>query len=105
MGDAYLPFLNANAQAWHNKQRVFDADIQGAPYRNMPVSQYRVWCLEQLKDHFYALPEPTRAEAQTLLEAQGCLEPLLLMKNSESGYDREGNAPFRGRRVHYDNKG
>lgn len=102
IGDAYLPFLNANAAAWRAGQRRFDAEIQGASYRRMPVSQYRVWCLEQLRAHLAALPEGPAAEARALLEAHGCWQPLFLLDRLESRYDPDGMVPFRGRVVHYD---
>ena len=103
IGEAYLPFLNANAAAWKAGRRRFDADIQGAPYRRMPVSQYRVWCLEQLRAHFAALPDAARTAARTLLEAHGCWQPLFLVEAIDSRYDPERRVPFHGRTVHYDN--
>jgi glutathione S-transferase len=103
IGEAYLPFLNANAAAWQAGRRLFDADVQGAPYRRMPVSQYRVWCLEQLRAHLVALPGAARAQAQALLEAHGCWQPLFLVGGIDSRYDPDGRVPFHGRAVHYDN--
>ena len=103
VGSAYLPFLNANALAWQAGQRRFDAQIQDVHYRNMPVSQYRVWCLEQLRAHFEALVEPARAAARSLLEQHACWEPLQSVAELASGYDPDGRVPFRGQRVHYDN--
>lgn len=105
IGEAYLPFLNANAEAWKAGQRRFDAEIQGVRYRRMPVSQYRVWCLEQLRAHFEALPAAARVEARALLEKHGCWRPLFLVEAPSSGYDPDGRLPFRGRKVHYDNAG
>jgi glutathione S-transferase len=103
IGDAYLPYLNANAEAWHAGQARFDATIQGVPYRRMPVSQYRVWCLEQLRAHYAALPDGPRAAARTLLEAHGCQAPLFRLEALDSRYDPDGRVPFRGRKVHYEN--
>jgi hypothetical protein len=105
IGSAYLPFLNANAEAWKVGQRRFDAEIQGVHYRRMPVSQYRVWCLEQLRAHFEALSGVASAEARALLEKHGCWEPLFEAVAIDSHYDPEGRVPFRGRKVHYDNAG
>lgn len=102
IGDAYLPFLNANARAWSARARRFDAEIQGVHYREMPVSQYRVWCLEELRRHFGELPEPARHEARALLERHGCWDPLF-QEEIDSRYDPEGRVPFHGRKVHYDN--
>jgi glutathione S-transferase len=94
VGDAYLPFLCANAQAWKARQTRFDATIQGAPYGGLGVSRYRVWCLEELRRHFTALPEPVREEARRLLEAHGCWEPLWRVEAPESGVDPQRSAPF-----------
>ncbi|MEM7016266.1 MAG: glutathione S-transferase family protein, partial [Pseudomonadota bacterium] len=104
IGNAYLPFLNANAEAWKAGQQQFDAEIQGVPYQRIPTSQYRVWCLEQLRTHFAALPEETQAAACTLLEQYGCWQPLFQIEVLDSRYDPEGEVPFRGRKVHYHNQ-
>jgi glutathione S-transferase len=102
IGSAYLPFLNANASAFAAGHQRFDADIQGAPYRKMPVSQYRVWCLERLRAHYEALPEEAAGPARALLEKRGCWEPLWEIRDLGSRYDPEGRVPFHGRKVHYD---
>lgn len=103
IGSAYLPFLNDNALAWQAGKRRFDARVQGVHYRRMPVSQYRVWCLEQLRGHFEALPDAPAAAARALLEAHGCLGPLYAVGSLDSRYDPDGRVPFQGRKVHYDN--
>ena len=75
-GEAYLPYLHANAIAWRDGRRRFDCDVQGAPYRALPAVRYRVWCRERLQDHFEALPSDAQPAARQLLEAHGCWEPL-----------------------------
>ncbi len=57
VGSAYLPYLCANAEGWRAGRRRHDAEIQGVFYRRLPVSQYRVWCLEELRAHYDALPD------------------------------------------------
>jgi glutathione S-transferase len=104
IGQAYLPYLCANAEGWKSGQRRHDAEIQGVHYRNLPVSQYRVWCLERLRAHFEALADEPRAEARTLLERHACWEPLWRTPDLESRHDPDAEAPFRGRKVHYDNR-
>ncbi len=103
VGSAYLPYMCANAEGWKAGQRRHDAEIQGTLYRNLPVSQYRVWCLERLRSHFGALPEDPKKEARTLLEAHGCWEPLFRVSDLDSRYDEAAQVPFRGRKVHYHN--
>jgi glutathione S-transferase len=100
VGSAYLPYLCANAEAWKRGLRRHEAEIQGVRYRRLPVSQYRVWCLEQLRGHFEALPEATRAQARALLQAHGCWEPLWRVETPDSRYP-DANVPFRGLAVHY----
>lgn len=99
-GAAYLPFLCANAEAVRDGKRRFDVTIQGTTYVRVPSSRYRVWCLEQLRGHHDALPEPARATVRALLERHGCWEPLWRVTDARSGHDPEGTAPFgRGMRV------
>ena len=52
VGSAYLPYLCANAEAWSAREKRHDATIEGVVYRHLPVSRYRVWCLERLREHF-----------------------------------------------------
>jgi glutathione S-transferase len=94
IGDAYLPYLGANAEAWKARAPRFDAVLQGVRYERLPTSRYRVWCLESLQRQLAALPDAPRAEARRLLDAHGCLEPLLRVAAPESGYDPDGAAPF-----------
>jgi len=102
IGSAYLPYLCANASAWKAGRRRHDARIQGVHYRDLPVSQYRVWCLERLRAHYQALPGGPQAEARALLEAHGCWQPLWQIDHPDSHYPAS-ETPFRGRKVHYHN--
>lgn len=101
IGAAYLPYLNANALAWQARADRFDTELAGVPYRALPVSQYRVWCLEELRRHFTALDPDNRARARSILERHGCFAPLFELEATGSGYDREGKVPFHGVKVHY----
>lgn len=103
VGQAYLPYLCANAEGWKAGRDRHDALIQGVRYRDLPVSQYRVWCLERLRAHFEALSDAPRARARALLERHACWEPLWRIADPDSRYDPEGLVPFRGRKVHYQN--
>lgn len=94
IGDAYLPYLDANAAAWKRGRRRFDVELQGARYRELPTSRYRVWCLEELRRRFEALPEDARAAARRLLEEHGAWEPLWRVEAPRSGYDEAREAPF-----------
>ncbi|MEP5766349.1 MAG: glutathione S-transferase family protein [Halieaceae bacterium] len=76
IGEHYLPYLCANVDAVVAGKKSFDAEIGGVHYRGARWSKYRVWCLQQLRDHFNALPEVEQSTAQALLEQHGCWEPL-----------------------------
>lgn len=104
VGDAYLPYLNANAAAWQQGLERFDPVIQGVQYRAVPVSQYRVWCLEQLQRHARAVPGTHQATLREMLEARGCWNSLFTLDEPGSRYDEGSEAPFRGRKVHYQNR-
>jgi glutathione S-transferase len=93
IGGAYLPYLAANAEAWRARVRHFDLALPGVRYR-LPVSRYRVWCLEQLQRHARALAPAAREAVQKRLEAHGAWEPLWRVAEPASGHDPEGRAPF-----------
>ena len=93
-GEAYLPYLCANAEAWQAGQKRFDCEIQGTRYRALPTSRYRVWCLEELRAHCDRLAPSAREDARKLLEAHACWEPLWRVASPGSGYDAERRAPF-----------
>jgi glutathione S-transferase len=100
VGAAYLPYLCANAEAWKSRRRRFDVTIQGTTYRRVPTSRYRVWCLEELRRHFEALPPSVRGDARDLLGRHGAWEPLWRVDAPASGHDPERRAPFaRGLKV------
>jgi glutathione S-transferase len=94
IGDAYLPHLCANAEAWKQRRRHFDVEIQGVVYRRIRTSRYRVWCLEALRADFDALPESEAHDARALLEAHACWEPLWRVGDTSSGVNADGTAPF-----------
>lgn len=104
IGDAYLPYLNANALAWRSGLERFDPVIQGIQYRSVPVSQYRVWCLEQLQLRAREVPEEQQEQLKRMLESRGCWSSLFELDEPMSHYDEGGDAPFRGRKVHYQNR-
>jgi hypothetical protein len=63
-------------------------------YQRLRTARYRVWCLEQLRAHYAALPAPAQQQARALLERHGCWEPLWRVAEPASGVDLEGRAPF-----------
>jgi hypothetical protein len=85
VGEAYLPYLHANALAWREGRRHFDFTVQNTQYRRLPVVQYRVWCRERLQQHYAALPESARPAVDAILRQGGALEPLLAGGSIPSG--------------------
>ena len=96
IGATYLPYLNANAKAIAAGKERFAAEVGGAKYENAHASRYRVWCLEQLRDQFQALPDEARNRVRTTLEKHGCWEPLWSSDHLDSGINTEGEQPFGG---------
>jgi hypothetical protein len=94
IGQTHLETLSANAIAWQRGDDRFDVSIQGALYRHVPASRYRVWCLEQLRKRFAELPETSAAETRGLLEKNSCWDPLWEPEEIASGHDPDGHAPF-----------
>ncbi len=104
VGEAYLPYLNDNARAWREGRERFDPIVQNVQYRDVPVSQYRTWCLEELQARFREVPASEQERLQQLLTSHGCWEPLFEVDQPASRYDEGKDVPFRGRKVHYQNR-
>lgn len=58
----YLPYLQANAQAWTQRRKRFDYACAEAHYPALPVSQYRVWCLGELQRAYTQLSDEHRRQ-------------------------------------------
>ncbi len=104
IGGGYLPYLNANARAWQQGQDQFAPVIQGVQYPAMPVSQYRVWCLEQLQRRAREVPASLQRKLKETLSARGCWSALFAVSEPASRYDEGDHVPFKGRKVHYQNR-
>jgi glutathione S-transferase len=76
VGGHYLPYLCANVDAVASGQTRFNTEIGGVRYQGARWSKYRVWCLQQLREHFKTLAPDDQNAAQALLEQHGCWEPL-----------------------------
>lgn len=94
IGETHLTSLAANAEAWAAGATRHEMTIQGAHYRGARVSRYRVWCLEQLRAGFAALPPAIAEGVKATLEATGCWAPLMRYDGPPSGHDPQGAAPF-----------
>ena len=101
MARGYLPYLNTNIDAVRNGASRFTTTVDGVTYRGARSSQYRVWCLDELRKHYRRL---TEAESETevegasdlerLLKETGIWEPLWAQDDLPLLKDQEGGLPF-----------
>jgi glutathione S-transferase len=94
LGETHLEALNANALAWQAGETRHGLTIQGTVYRDIQVSQYRVWCLEVLQTRYRALDDAAREILDPVLQSTGIIEPLLRLPDVESQYANAESAPF-----------
>jgi len=96
IGGHYLPYLCANVEAVAGGRKRFDADIGGVPYKGARYSRYRVWCLQELRRQYQAMPEDAQSDARKLLQKHGCWEPLWRSEALPLLTGQEQDLPFRG---------
>lgn len=65
--ECHLGQLAANAKAFGDNAKRYDMDIQGTHYRDIATSQYRVWCLEELRRRYAELSSQDQAKVKALL--------------------------------------
>lgn len=92
--ETHLVQLSANAEAFARQASAFDMTVQGCEYTDMPVSRYRVYCLEALRDAFSALSPEQQAEVQHILP----FEPAQTLWSDEpeaaSHYNADRHLPY-----------
>ena len=96
IGSIYLPYLCANVDAVRAGKKRFDVEVGGVTYKGARYSRYRVWCLQELRSHYLALPDEARARAKELLVQHSCWEPLWRDEHLPLMPDQEKHLPFRG---------
>jgi len=94
ISETHLEALCANAQAWADGKKLHDPVIQNVQYRDVRVSQYRVWCLERLQEQRERVSQNARDTLDALLEKSGALEPLTRLNDPQSGYGNGPDGPF-----------
>jgi len=82
---AYLPYLQANAEAWSQKKRTFDHETAGIVFRRLPVVHYRVWCREALQHQWDKLNPTAKQRVETTMGGAGCLAALTTGGRIDSG--------------------
>jgi hypothetical protein len=91
-----LPYLCANVEAVAAGKKRFDAEIAGVAYKGARYSRYRVWCVQELRNHYQALPVEAQISARQLLEQHGSWEPLWRHDTLPLLPGQEQDLPFRG---------
>jgi glutathione S-transferase len=94
IGSTYLPYLCDNAMAVRAGKKRFTTTVGGVTYTNARVSPYRVWCLEQLREHYNELPESSAERVQKRLQQHGCWEPLWQIEPLMSTINYNVTPPF-----------
>jgi len=76
IGELYLPFLAANAEAFAADSETFALDLLGRTYTQAPF-KYQVNCLAEIKSRLNALAGPNKPRARAILEETGCWTALV----------------------------
>lgn len=95
VGSTYLPYLNANVDAVNAGQKRFDTEVGGVLYQGARYSQYRVWCLAELRSHYQALPEQFQASIAAQLQQHGCWDAMWQHDQLPLLPGQEEGLPFR----------
>lgn len=92
--ETHLDQLRQNARAFGEGRTRYSQVIQGCAYENLPVSRYRVWCLEVLCRQWTALDAAVQARLQAVLDTPAAKVLWDGTAFAPSGYDTEQAAPF-----------
>ena len=96
MARGYLPYLNANVDAVRQGQSTFTATVDGVTYQGARSSQYRVWCLDELRKRYCECERSDSAKLEQLLRDTGVWDPLWAADNLPLLKDQESRLPFWG---------
>ncbi|SIN68102.1 Glutathione S-transferase [Parasphingorhabdus marina DSM 22363] len=92
--ETHLVQLAANAAAFAEDTERFDMTVQGCDYRDIAVSQYRVWCLEELRRRFNLL-SPAQQDSVKNLLPHGQADILWNADvPAQSGFNSDNHLPF-----------
>ena len=94
ISQTHLVQLKHNAQSFMAQAKQFDMTVQGCRYQNLPVSRYRVYCLERLREEFASLSDVEQEAVKDLLAYPDAQILWDLEFELQSGYDVERLAPY-----------
>lgn len=92
--ETHLVQLAANAAAFSDNEERFNMTVQGCDYRDIAVSRYRLWCLEELRRRFALLSTEQQQRVQALLPHS---QAEILWNGqvfAQSGYNEGDHLPF-----------
>lgn len=92
--ETHLDQLRQNAQAFADDATRFAQTIQGQRYADLPVSRYRVWCLERLQAAARGLEAADAERVRAVLPDDAVSLLFEVDPPRASEYDVAGEAPF-----------
>lgn len=92
--ETHLVQLTANAEAFAEKKERFDMTVQGCDYRDIAVSKYRVWCLEELRRRFDSLSVDQQQSVKALLPHNEAEVLWSAKPSAQSGFNSDNHLPF-----------
>ena len=100
MARGYLPYLNTNVDAIRSGASRFNATVDGVTYKGARSSQYRVWCIDELRKHYRRLVDVEAehgagaSDLKRLLKDTGVWDPLWAQEDLPLLQDHESRLPF-----------
>ena len=94
IGRVYLPYLCKNVDAVQSGKKYFEFKSNELNIRKARFSQYRVWCLKELREKFYSLPKDDQTSVEQMLRKFHCWEPLWMHKKLPLDSKQEAKLPF-----------
>ena len=92
----YLPYLNANVDAVRRGDLHFTTTVDDVTYEGARSSQYRVWCLDQLRGRYREREQSDSVDLQLLLRETGIWDSLWAADDLPLLKDQERRLPFWG---------
>ena len=94
IAETHMVQLKENAIAHGRGQSRFEMSVQGCDYKNLPVSRYRVYCLERLREEFDILSTDHKEKVMSFLPYPECSLIWDPAVSANSNYDVDRQAPF-----------
>ncbi len=90
--EIYLPYLDANAEAYAQGNKRVTYQVQGVAFTE-PTKPYRVWCRDRLHHEFMALAPDARAAVEKVLNSDEAVQRLTT-PSAQPAPDLVGSLPI-----------